>query len=143
MKNYLPAFACLSVLLAGSSEIYASEFILHDPNERANFAMDCRATRYVQSQLQQSNPFHLHLDVNFAEKHAVISPETGHNEILMALTSIATLPNHEYDYLVFTNGSASAIVNTKREDIAIVSSTNTGLEEYVIIGRTCKTTLTN
>lgn len=143
MRKYLSALGCLASLFFGRLDVYASEFILHDPSERPNIALDCLATRSVQSQPQQSTPFHLHVDVNFVEKYAVISPEFGQDRISMALTSIATLPTQETEHLVLTDGSTNALVSMRHEDIILFKLTSKGLEEYTITGKSCRTTLTN
>ena len=143
MKRYLSALGCLAFLLGGSPEIHAREFTVRDPSERPNIAMDCHATRYVNSQPQQSSPFDLHLAVNFADRYAVVSPEFGRDKISMALTGIATLPEQEDEYIVLTNGPTSAIVSMQYKYIIVVKSTVIGLEEYNINGQGCKTTFTN
>lgn len=143
MKNYLSALGCLAFLLGGSSEIRASDFTLHDPSERPNIVINCSAIRYVNSQIQKSSPFQLHIDVYFAGGYAVISPEVGQENIAMALTSIATQPDKEAEYIVLTSGSGSAIISTQYDDVIIVKSTVTGVEEYAIAGQNCKIALTD
>ena len=138
MVQRLVTFGCLICLFSGASEARANEFTVYDPGELTNISMDCEATRYPKSKLQQANTFNLHIDVNFQGKRAVISTGANQDRTSMALTGVVPSSQRSAGYLALSNGSSSAIVSTQHRDISIVYSNPKRTDLQSITGRNCK-----
>jgi hypothetical protein len=129
MKHTFLIMVCAALLFSAGSEIHAKEFLLHDPSEQPNIQMDCDATRYVRSSAHQSSPFRLHIEVDFSEKYGLLYEGNGKNSVQMALTSVASLPEQNTNYLVLTTRSTSVV---------IVNLGTKGSDNYSINGRNCQ-----
>jgi hypothetical protein len=137
VRHIFLIMVCAVLLFSSGSEIHAKEFLLHDPSEQPNIQMDCDATRYVRSSAHQFSLFRLHIDVYFSEKYGLLYEGNEQNSVQMALTSVASLPDQNADYLVLTTRSASAVINTSEKDVVIVNAGTEGGDAYSINGRNC------